>query len=218
MQHGEDFYYMLKIICILVAILLPIAMGFVLVTNFAFFQQYNSGLSFGSLAVTVLVFIILAVYILKKVSDKYCAVSFKLQAIVLCVVMLIVPLRTYEVTRQYVDIEKKVSVEYVDFKDAEGITRSKKVLSLKFSNDTDMDINSIPGQIKFYDGVDCVATYDITVSNIPAGTATTFDFDFFDSEILVMENSKLNIMYTFECINFADDFENTFEPVKVRLK
>ena len=209
---------MLKIICIFLSFLLPISLGVILFTNMEFFQALNGGMAFGSLCVTVLVFLGIAIFIFKRVSGSYCSTSFKLQAIFICLAMLIVPLRAYAITRETADIKNKVDIELIECKTEEGNITASKLISLKVTNNSNINISKIPAKISFYNGTNRIKTYDITISYISAGESVQFDLNFFDSEVIAIIDSSLNIICEFEKIYLEENFESVFEPIEMRLK
>lgn len=209
----------LSIISISVAAVLLIATVLFMIFNMAYI--YATG-SFGVTVITIVVFAVILFVIVKMRGNDGKRASIKLALTILCVLMLVVPIRGFVLGQRLANPTEDIQVELVECKTDYEYSRSYLICKLKFSNNTDVDLAGLSGKLSFYDGDKFIVTYDVFAGRInstdfSSSTPMTSTFELADEQLYQIDPSNLRITYTFESICAGiRDFE--CEPKEVTLK
>lgn len=203
-----------KIFSIASAAILLIATVLLMFFNLPFFWAKDN---FGTIVVTIAVFVgILVFAIVNVVKNK--SVTANIVIPILCLSLLVIPIRGFIASAGLREPFDKIKVELVDYK--QDYENHKDVISceLRYTNETGVDIDGVNGKLSFYDGDKHLGTYDVSFSGIfscdePFVTRYTFEGD----ALYNADYSDLTIIYTFESIR-AEIYDFSYDALEVKLK
>ena len=202
----------LKIFTIALAILLVVITAIFMALNMPFINAVES---FGTIVVTIAVFVIIAVCIIKTTikNDQGHWIS-----IVLCLALLVIPIRGFIASAKLHDPFEHIQIELVSY-DHDYVNHKYVTLcGLKYINETGVDFQDVKGKLSFYEGDTHIATFDVHADfGLSEDGSGQIVYSLENNYLYEADYDDLTIIYTYEYIQ-AGIYDYEFEPKEVKLK
>ena len=201
-----------KIFTIFLAILMVAVTVIFMALNMPFINAVDS---FGTIVVTIAVFVIIAVCIIittiKKDQGHWIS-------IILCLVLLVIPIRGFIASEKLQDPFEHIQVELVSYEHDYVNHKYVTLCGLKYINETGVDIQDVKGKLSFYEGTTHIVTFDVDADfGLTEDGSGYIVYSLENDYLYEADYDDLTIIYTYECIQGGiHDYE--YEPKEVKLK
>ena len=217
----------MKKISIAAAGLLVLLTAIAVFSNIPYFMATSA---FGTFAVTLLLFIVVAVVVMRGKGTT-------VFTLILIALMMVVPIRALICAVDFNPFEN-INIELVEYQ--ENYYGEASRVELRYTNNTGVYLSDVSGTLSFYEGDELIAKYDVYTNATFPSELTENNIFYSDMEyersqdqhicymihelngttLCNLDWSTLRIEYTFSSVQFDDagiaDF--SFDPITVRLK